>query len=982
MRHLLLMMLMGWVALGASAQSRKLTGSVIDTDTKEPMEQVTVQLLRTDSTYVAGALSDNKGQFTITAPKGGKYLLKLSSVGYKPVVKNINADSGDGRVPTIRMATDAVMLKGATVTGQAKKVVVKNDTFEYNASAYRTPEGSAIEELVKRLPGAQVDDDGKVTINGKEVKKIKIDGKEFMTGDTKTALKNLPTSIIEKIQAYDEKSDLAKVTGIDDGEEQTVLDFGVKRGMNKGILANADLSMGTHDRYAERLMAGLMKDNLKWFTFGGANNVGDRGFPGGGGRGSFGGGRNGLNASKMIGTNVNYSGKKLQVDGSVRWNHSDGDVMSKRSTESFVSKVGAFSNSLSQSFSRSNNWNAQMRLEWKPDTMTNIMFRPTFSYQTSDSKQASSSASYNADPYLYVDNPLEQQGIEQLAAKGLMVNHSTSQSLSYSDSKSAGGMLQYNRKLNSAGRNVTARADVSYNEGQSKSLSTNNVHLYQVKNQAGNDSTYQTSRFNVAPTKRWSYILQGTYSEPLWKATFLQLSYKFNYSFSKSDRSTYDFSNLGEDFFSSATHSFRQWDSYLNLLPNAYTSYLDDKLSRYSEYKNATHSIDLMFRMIREKYNLNVGIMVQPQTSHFIQNYHGVHADTTRHVTNVTPTLDLRYRFSKVHQLRIRYRGTTSQPSMSDMLDITDDSDPLNITKGNPGLKPSFTNNLWADYRNFIQSHSKAINAFLSFSTTRNSVSNMVTYDDLTGGRITQPRNINGQWNINGGGMFSASIDSAGVWNVFSETNAGYSHLPQYVTLSKETGAQKNITTNLTLFERLETSFRNEWIELAVDGSVQYAHARNELQSQSNLDTWQFAYGGTLTLTAPWGTSLSTDLHQNSRRGYNDNSMNTNELVWNLQIAQSFLRGKPLSVMLQFYDILDNQSNFSRTVNAMQRSDVQYNSINSYAMLHVVYRFNMFGGKMNGGRGPQGGPGTGSNRRGPGGPGAPMGGRPPMRPMM
>lgn len=391
--------------------------------------------------------------------------------------------------------------------------------------------------------------------------------------------------------------------------------------------------------------------------------------------------------------------------------------------------------------------------------------------------------------------------------------------------------------------------------------------------------------------------------------------------------------------------------------------------------------MELMFRMIREKYNFNVGVMVQPQASHFIQDYHGVHSDTTRNVVNVTPTLDFRYRFSKTHDVRIRYRGTTSQPSISDMLDITDDSDPLNIRKGNPGLKPSFTNNLFAFYHNFRQKRSQVIVSFLNFSNTRNAVGSETTYDEKTGGRTTTPRNINGNWNLNGMFMFNTSIDTTGVWNVNTSTNYGYNHMVGFVNLNRSATAQKNVTKSLNIGERLETSLRTNWVELALDGSFNYTHSRNELQSQANLDTWQFAYGGTLFVNTPWGMSLSTDLHENSRRGYSDKSMNTNELVWNAQIAQSFLKGKPLTVMLQFYDILDNQSNFSRTINATQRSDIEYNSINSYAMLHVVYRFNMFGGKIggrDGNRGPEGRGGHGSFG-GPGGMRPPMGGgmRPP-----
>ena len=199
-----------------------------------------------------------------------------------------------------------------------------------------------------------------------------------------------------------------------------------------------------------------------------------------------------------------------------------------------------------------------------------------------------------------------------------------------------------------------------------------------------------------------------------------------------------------------------------------------------------------------------------------------------------------------------------------------------------------------------------------------------------------------------------------------------------FVTLDRNSASQKNVTRSLNIGERLETSYRNNWLELSLDGSFNYTHSRNKLQSQANLDTWQFAYGGTVIVNMPWGTSLSTDLHENSRRGYNDKSMNTNELVWNAQLSQSFLRGKPLTLMLQFYDILDNQSNFSRTINAMQRSDTEYNSINSYAMLHVVYRFNMFGGKVGGRHNGAGQRDPGMERRGPGGMRGYGGMRPPM----
>ena len=963
MKRSILSMLLMLVAIASFAQERLISGKITDRDTKEPVEQVTIQLLKTDSTYVSGAISNEQGLFHVNAPANGKYLLKITSVGYKPTVKRIQiSEDKNLAMGNVVVSAEAIMLKGAVVTAMAQKVTLKEDTFVYNSAAYRTPEGSVVEELVKRLPGAEVSDDGTIKINGKEVKKILVDGKEFMTGDTKTALKNLPTSIIDKIKAYDEKSDLSKVTGIDDGEEQTVLDFGVKKGMNKGVISNIDLGVGNKNRYNMRGMGGYFADNNRFMLFANANNTSDRGFGGGPGRG-FWGGANGLNASKMIGANYNYELKnKFKFNTSLRWNHSDGDVWSSRSSENFMGSSNSFSNSLSQSYSRSNSWNGNIRLEWMPDSMTNILFRPSISWSSSDGLSGSKSASYNKDPYtITTKDPLSEEGIEEMEKAEAMVNSQLTNGITYSDNNNINGMLQVNRKLGNKGRNITFRVDAKYTDKDSKSISLNNAKLYLVQTAEGKDSTYQTNRYNLTPSKNYSYAGQLTYSEPLWKATFLQFSYKFTYSYSKSDRSTYDFSK----YAMSGDHEYRGWDSYLNPFAGHLNDYRDDDLSRFSEYRNYNHDIQVMMRFIRQKYNLNFGVMVQPQQSKYIQDYQGVHVDTVRNVVNVSPTLDFRYRFSKMSNLRINYRGTTSQPSISQLLDITDNSDPLNISMGNPGLKPSFTQNFRLFYNNFVQNHNKGIMTFVNFSTTNNSISNKVTYDETTGGRITRPENINGNWNAMGAFMFNCSIDSAGVWNINTGAHANYNNYVSYLSLDKKSDSQKNTTRSITWRQNLSLSYRNDWAEFSLDGTLTYNKAKNKLQPTSNLETWQFSYGPSMTLTAPWGTSLNTSLSINSRRGYNDSSMNTDEFVWNAQLSQGFLKGKPLTIMLQFYDILRQQSTFSRAISATSRTDTEYNAINSYAMLHVIYRLNLFGGKQ-------------ARQGGPGGPGGP-GGRPDFR---
>ena len=953
----------------AAFAQRTVTGKVVEQDTQEPVIQATAALLSGEK-VVVNAVTNMNGAFSMKAPRDGSYTLQVTYVGFKTYTKKINIKDGkDYHAGTIKIEPDAIMLQGATVTAHASKVTLKADTFVYNANAFRTPEGSVVEELVKRLPGAEVSDDGTIKINGKEVKKILVDGKEFMTGDTKTAMKNLPTNIIDRIKAYDQQSDLARVSGIEDGEEETVLDFGIKQGMNKGVMVNADVAAGTKNRYAGRIFGGVMKNDAKVFLMTNANNTNDMGFPGGGGGGRFGGGRQGLTANKMAGVNVNYEKKdKLKVDGSVRWNHSDGDTWSKSTTMNLYSgTVSTYGNGLTQNFSRSNNWNGQMRLEWQPDSMTNIMFRPNFRYNTNDGENGSTNATFGENPYDYVNDPL--QSINELATKyGIVKNYSIKDGISYSDSKNLNGMLQFNRRLNNNGRNLTIQLNGNWSEGTSKSMSNSYTYLFT------NADTTITNRYSLTPEDRWGYSARFTYSEPIFRQVYLQFSYRYQYSYTKSDKKTYSLTDVD---YSDIAPQYRNWDAYLGRLPHSVDYYEDTNLSRMSEYKNYTHTAEVMLRIVRKAYNFNVGFQVIPQKSHFIQDYQGVHADTTRTVTNFTPTLDFRWKKSATGQLRFTYRGRSQQPSMSDLLDIVDDSDPLRITRGNPGLKPSFTQNFNLFYNDYFQKHQRAVMTFVNFSTTSNSVANKSTYNSETGGTITRPENVNGNWNGNLGFMFNTAVDSAAFFNVNTFTNLSYNHNVGFVSVDNISDSQESVTNTFGIGERLAGSYRNEWLEIELNGSLNYNHTRSQLQPNNNLDTWQYSYGGMVGVTAPWGTSLTTNLNMQSRRGYTDNSMNTDELIWNAQVSQSFLRGNALTISLQLYDILHQQSTISQVISASQRSETEYNAVTSYAMLHVIYRLNLFGGKgaFGGGRGPGGPGGFGGGPRGGGGfGGGPRGG--------
>ena len=931
----LMLTIVGVKAQSGEDQGLTVSGNVHDAELKEPMVQATVQLFRRrDSTFVGGTVTDLRGNFSVEAPANGVYKLKISSVGYQSIEREVTLRRNQSQdMGMLLMSPESVMLKEAVVTGRAAQIIVKKDTLVYNPDAYRTPEGSPIEELIKRIPGAEVDEDGNITINGKAVKKILLDGKEFMLGDVETALKNIPVNIIQNMKFYDQQSDQARITGIEDGEKETVIDFTIKKGMNRGYMTNLDLAAGTEHRYASRGMGSSFTDKTRFVILGNFNNKDEN-------AGWW--NRRGLNARKMLGTNLNYDdGDKLKMDASVRWNHRGGDNLNENASENFYSETSrTFSNSYSQSYSRSNNWWGNVRLEWKPDTLTNILLRANGSIGTNDGSGTSASATFDADPYLYSEDPLAS--LDPLAP--YLVNHNKSANLSYGENKNTWAMLQFYRRLNPRGRNITLRVEGNLGSNKDRSASNNEVFLHRVKNQAGQDSTYFTARYNTTPSDNKGYVLSILYSEPLWKGAHLQANYELRYSQNKSDRQTYDFSHMAVNPFASVSPEYREWDPWIGSIASL-DDYLDRNLSRYSEYKNYTHNIRLTLRHWQEEYDYNVGFLVQPQHSNFIQDYRGVYVDTVRNVTNLTPTFDFHYKFSDQQNIWVHYRGDTRQPEMTQMLDITDDSNPLYITQGNPGLKPQFTNSLNVYYNNYIQKYKRSIVFYVNYRHIRNSISNMVRYNPETGGSISRPENINGNWNMNGGFTFNTALDSAAHWNIGADTRIRYNNYVSYVA-QQQADAAKNTTKTTNLNERLTASYRNNWLEVSLDGQVNYQHSRNELQPSADLDTWQFNYGGQFLVRLPLDFEVSMNLHERSRRGYNDASMNTNELLWNGQISKPFLKNKSLIVALNFYDLLRQQSNYERWVNATGRSDTRYNSINSYAMLHVRYRLNMFGGKI------------------------------------
>ncbi|MCR5679052.1 MAG: outer membrane beta-barrel protein [Prevotella sp.] len=1011
LRHpLALLSLLLLAALPAAAQpSDGITGRIADADTKEAMENATLQLYsiknnQKDTTYVGGTLSDVRGAFSFATVPAGQYLLKVSYIGYDVLQRPLTKRRGTPlALGTLSLKANSVQLGEAVITANAPKMIIKDDTVVYNADAFRVPEGSVIEALVEVLPGAKIDDDGKVSINGKNVKKFKLDGRDFMTGNNDAVMKNIPSYVIDQVKAYDEKSDLSRLTGVDDGNDDFVLEFVTKRSARRGLQANPDIGYGTDHRYGIRLTAMKPFGAMRYTFMGNANNVNGRGFSGRGGRGR--GNGQGQRHTKTAALDISYENNRdLKVSGRVTWDHNNTNNWSRTGSENFVNtRGGAFSNSTSQNYSRSNGWTGNMNLEWKIDTVTTLNFRPNVNFSTNDSQGRSTSASFNANPFDYVDDPLSAASQQLMDDEGLIVNSRENKSLGYGDSKNLSSQLQLYRRLNRNGRNVAVSSNISYRDGKNRNANLSGVHLYQQQDRFGQDSTYQTNRYTLSPSDNFSFSIGATYTEPLFTFTpkpepqdtvtgglpagagrgpfgagrgqrrsfgaqglFLQLNYRYSYSHQKSDPSTYDFPDLSDDAFSQALEDYREWNRLFGFLDNPYEDYLSDRLSRYSERTEYGHNADVQLRFVREKYNMNVGVNIQPQKSHYVQQYLGRPVDTVRTVVNLSPTLNLRYRFDQQTNLQVQFRGQTQQPNITQLLDIYDDTNPLSISMGNPGLKPSFTTNLSTNFQMMRKptyvtdslgfqvpkaQRRWSFSANGSLQRTSNSIGNVVTYNETTGGRISRPENINGNWSTRFGASFNIGLDTLNSWDISGGVNGSYNHHIGYVNLNRTAVPDRNVTHTYNFSPDVSLSFRNKWLNFSLNGRLTYARTENRLQASRNLTTWNFQYGGNMGVKFSWGTNLSTDIHMYSKRGYSDQTLNTNELLWNAQLSHSFLRGKKLTVMLQWYDILHEQTNFTRTVNANGWRDQEVNAITSYAMLHVSYRLNLFGGRNSSGEG-------------------------------
>lgn len=931
------------VACTAGFAQTTLKGKVLDSENGEPLISSTVMVMTADTAkMVTGGVTSTDGSFSIKNVKDGAYVVKVSYMGYHNFFRAITTNSKTSAIQTVgtvMLVPSSIELKQAVVTAQIPEVEVKDDTLMFNADAFKVPEGSVLEDLVKKLPGVEIDENGAIKVNGKQVKKIMVDGKEFFGNDQNMAMKNLPTEIIKKIKTYERKSDLARLTGIDDGEEETVLDLTIKKGMKNSWIGNIGGGYGTHDRYALRGQVNRFQDNFQSNVMTNFGNVG-------GGRG--GGTGTGNNTNGQLGGRIMYQiPDKLEVGGNFRYNYSKRDNWTRTSSESYTKKNNSFSNSYNQNLSHSNSFAGDFKAEWKIDSVTTVIFRPNFSWGNSDSRSSNSSYSFKYDPYSYygVVDPLNKND-RMLIPDSVKVNDNTSGNWNESSNHNLSGSLTFNRRLRGNpwfgdggptgynGRNLSIRANGSISGNENEAWNHSNVIFHQV-----NDSTDLTFRLRRTPSSNKNYSVGFTYSEPIIRGLFAQVNYSYSYSNRHSEGETFDFAerdSIGQQIWD----YYEKYDELPDTIHMEY--FLSKSLSRFSDNTNKTNRAEFQLRLNSGIVNATAGVNIENQTQEVRQIYMKSDLELSRNFTRVSPTANVTLRFTRQHTLQFTYRGNSQQPSITDMFDIEDNSNPLNIRRGNPNLKPSFTNNLNLNYNNYFQETKRSYNFRFSFSNTLNSIENMTEYNEETDGRISTPINLDDpEWNIGTNAGFNTPL----IWEQLTASiNGNYSFNNNINYLYQDKQTVKNTVRANRVGGRLSLTWRMSNWDIRANGGINWNDSHRANVESSYQSSYTFNYGLSSTGNFENGFGFSTDISMRSRRGYSSAAMNTNELLWNAQISYRFLK-KKATLSLQAFDLLNKSSNIERTVNATGRRDTENNSVHSYAMLNFQYRFNVFGNR-------------------------------------
>jgi predicted secreted protein len=925
-------------------------GVLTDSIERQPLDAANVVIMKaTDSVYVAGSMSDEKGVFEIGKVPAGQYKVMISYLGYQSIMRPLSL-SGTPRtvhIGGINLQKQDLQISEVVVSAKFNPIIVKKDTLEFNTSAYKVQESAVVEDLLKKLPGVEVDQDGAVTSGGQQITKVFVDGKQFFGDDPKVALKNLPANIVDKVQVVDRKSDQAQFTGIEDDDTEKVINLTLRPGNRDGMFGRAMVGYGTEDRYdtngiisyfnGDTQLAALLStnntNNLNFTDFMGdvMSSMGGSGRRMGGGGGGGGGNRNGGGGTRTLnvggisltsggggvststsgGANVNYRfGEKLKVGANYFFNMVDRETDQFSNRVNFLADSSFIYNQTQLQDRKSQNHRINLELDYTINENNSLLFRPNVNI-------GAGSATSDYD-------------YETLTPSGLALNSGMTQSNSENHSLSTSGTLLWRHKFAKVGRTFSVNLNYGYSDNKA------NGENFQKNNSFDAADIWVTDTVNQLYTNNnhgYNYSIRASYIEPVGNNRFLEFSYQYSRNNTKSEKQTYDYNRV--------THAY-------DILDTVYSS-------RYENiYVN--HQANIRFNTRRDKYSYTLGVGMQPSSLTSITWPNDDHL--TQNVLNFSPTANFTYGVSRQNMLRFDYRGTTQQPSIQQLQPVADNTDPLYEQKGNPDLKPAFRHSLTATYNNFNPDNFRTFLMSLSLNTTNNSIVNSSAYDE-TGKQIVKPVNVNGVYNINASVTMNLPIPKT----KFSFSNTLSGNYGNSINYSNEL---ENSTRNTGVNEMLRLTYRNDWLELGGSYRLGYNRANYSLQDKATTDYFNHRLGGELFLNLPWSIILSSSINYNFYRGYGD-SYNRDMTLWSADISKQLFKNKRGTIKLNIYDILKENKSYTRTTTDNYVEDVRSNILGQFVMLSFMYRFNSFGGNQQQNRSRDRMPGDGMPRRFEGG---------------
>jgi hypothetical protein len=958
-------------SLSAYAQnSFTVKAKLADQKTGDPVGFATASLtVKGEKEPAKYVLSDSEGNVNLQKVRKGTYVFKAELMGYKPFTKEITVEK-DLNLGSLEMAEDAEVLDAANVSAVGNPILVKKDTIEYNAASFKTSDNDMLEDLLKKLPGVEVNSDGSITANGETIKKITIDGKTFFLDDPQLASKNLPAKIIEKVKVVERKSEQARFTGIDDGNEETIIDLSVYKGMMNGWFGNLSAG-GGHDmpdqgyygngksalkdgwRYQGAGMVGNFKENSQISVILNANNTNNRGFNDlaggmGMGMGGFGGG-NGITSSWMGGLNGAFDlfDGDMELAGNYLYNGSDKYVEEESSKTTFMEDGShMITDNKGSSTNASQGHRFGIRLDHEFNENTSILFEPQINFGTGNYSERSDFSTRTARG---VDTTFTNQGFND--NRGDNQNWSTT------------GRFLFRQRLGKAGRTFSANIDYSFSNNEMTGL---NQSLTQTDfDQNGEfDNEIVNQRFDQL-SKNSSLSGRLVYTEPLAKTLFLEASYQYSWNVSKSSKDTY---NSGSDVFD-ASHMIYNYDG--EVYDPTYSS------SILNRYINQRAGLTLSWQ--KEKINAQVGAQVNPTNTHNETN--GESYDSK--VVNWSPEARIRYMFNDNANLMVNYNGRSSQPSTSQLMPVPDNTNPLNISLGNPYLQPYFTHNMRANFRFTNRETFTSVNASVNGGLVQNSITNAQWYDQA-GTQYSIPVNSSGNGNVNARVMVNSPIGMSN-FSIMSSTNGRYNQSLSYIgtsslasdkyydpekadfnydlfhqdfpDLGNTDAFAKNKIQTMGITQMLRLTYRNDFVELVAGGRTNMSKSWYTMNTGNQKATWNNNASFEMNWTLPFGMNIISDVNYNWYNGYT--TQQEPEFILNAEITQ-LLFNKTCTLALRAYDLLNQAKNLSVTDASNYHQEVRNNTLGRYIIVSFTYRFGTFGGGRRGH-----GPGPGGMRGGP-----------------